>query len=119
MNRTRKNKEVLNMNNEITFHKAQSDSPSDNDIQLIQNMFPEFKYNYIKKLLKKNHLNKESTIEELLSERFIQQTVSENDIKRNSKILEIYNVNIFILKKKKKKTFYTNIHKIFNNNIII
>jgi DNA-nicking Smr family endonuclease len=93
MNRTRKNKEVLNMNNEITFHKAQSDSPSDNDIQLIQNMFPEFKYNYIKKLLKKNHLNKESTIEELLSERFIQQTVSENDIKRNSKILEIYNNN--------------------------
>ncbi|OUM61962.1 hypothetical protein PIROE2DRAFT_11888, partial [Piromyces sp. E2] len=90
MNRTRKNKEVFSMNNEIKFHKAKPNTPSDNDVKLIRGMFPEFEYNYIKELLKKNNLNKESTIEELLSERFIQQNLSQKDIKRNSKLLEIY-----------------------------
>ncbi|ORX44530.1 hypothetical protein BCR36DRAFT_415021 [Piromyces finnis] len=93
MNRRRNEKNVLNMRNEITFHRANSRTPTNKDIKIIKNMFPEFNNNYIKELLQKNNLNKELTIEELLSERFIQQNLTSDDIKRNTKLLGIYNSN--------------------------
>jgi len=80
------------MNDEITFHKPNNDKPNENDVTQIKNIFPELDSKTIIHSLKKHNFNKETTIEDLLSERFIKQNLSENDIKRNNKILEIYQV---------------------------
>lgn len=89
-NKTRNNKYLLSMNDEITFHKPNNDKPNENDVTQIKNIFPELDSKTIIHSLKKHNFNKETTIEDLLSERFIKQNLSENDIKRNNKILEIY-----------------------------
>eukprot|EP00833_Pecoramyces_ruminatium_P009185 jgi/Orpsp1_1/1183217/evm.model.c7180000084289.1 len=79
------------MDNEITFHKPKYNELTENDVTQIKNIFPEFSNKVIKEVLRQNNFNKEKAIDYLLSKRYIQQTLSENDIKRNSKILEIYN----------------------------
>jgi len=89
-NKSRNNKYVLSMNDEITFHKPKNDRPNENDVTQIKNIFPELDSKTIIKSLKQHNFNIETTIEDLLSERFIKQNMSESDIKRNNKILEIY-----------------------------
>ncbi|ORX83579.1 hypothetical protein BCR32DRAFT_291902 [Anaeromyces robustus] len=83
-----KTKNILNMNDEITFHKY---SEPEDEIQIVKNILPEFDNEDILDALKRHNYQVEAVIEDLLSERFIKQNLSENDIKRNSKILEIYN----------------------------
>jgi len=78
------------MDSNISFHKY----TKSNELEKIKKIFPELSDEEICESLENHNYNIDTTIEDLLSLRFIKQTISSDEIVRNNKIMGIYSVNI-------------------------
>jgi len=78
------------MSSKITFHKY----TKSNEFLKIKNIFPELSDEEINDSLVSHNNNIDTTIEDLLSLRYIKQTISDNERIRNNKIMGIYSVII-------------------------
>jgi len=86
----KKNKDIPNMNHSISFHKYTKPK----ELAKIKKIFPELSDKEICESLENHNYNIDTTIEDLLSLRFIKQTISSDEIIRNNKIMGIYSSNV-------------------------
>jgi len=78
------------MDSNISFHKY----TKSNELEKIKKIFPELSDEEICESLENHNYNIDTTIEDLLSLRFIKQTISSDEIVRNNKIMGIYSSNV-------------------------